>query len=431
MKMAESHTMSSANEQVERLVKAAGNASKQGDMARAETLWQSVLQQAPNHPDAHFALGFHAFQRKHLDIASNHFRAALLAQTTSAGFKLTVARALQQIGDADGMMLALDATLATDPYHLPAILAKAKALAKQGRSAGAAEQFNNALKIVGPQFNWPEALRGDLLEASHYCAAEAIKKEAWLNAAVQDVRQRHPAQNWTLFDESVSIMAGRTKPYQQEPVMLNVPRLPAQTFYEREQFPFLKDLEAQTDLIRDEMINARASAPHLFAPYVQYRPGEPVNQWAELNHKDAWSRMFIWKDGILHKEAADLCPVTTAAIGAIPLAKIDGFCPTVMFSALAPGARIPPHTGETNARVIVHLPLIVPDRCKYRVGYDWREWEVGKCLIFDDSIEHEAINESDELRVVLIFDLWNPYLSHSEREMVKALLDAQKQYGLP
>jgi aspartate beta-hydroxylase len=421
--------MSVGTGQIEQLVKAAGDASKQGDFARAETLWQSVLKQAPTHPEANFALGFHAFQRKQLDVASNLFRTALSASTSTTGFKFTVARALQQVGDADGVMLALDATLAADPYHLQAILMKAKLLAQQGQSASAAEHFSNALKIVGPHFNWPEALRDELDDASRFCTAEAIKKEAWLNSVVEDVRHRHPTQNWTRFDESVSIMAGRTKPYHQQPVMLHVPRLPAHTFYEREQFPFLADLEAQTALIRDEMINARAVAPHLFTPYVQYRPGEPVNQWAELNHKDAWSGMFLWKDGHLQKDAADLCPISAAAFSALPLAQIGGFCPTVMFSALAPGARIPPHTGETNARLVAHLPLIVPDGCKYRVGFDWREWEVGKCLIFDDSIEHEAINNSDELRVVVIFDLWNPYLSDGEREMAEALLDAQKRYG--
>ncbi|NDF86536.1 MAG: aspartyl/asparaginyl beta-hydroxylase domain-containing protein, partial [Gammaproteobacteria bacterium] len=62
---------------------------------------------------------------------------------------------------------------------------------------------------------------------------------------------------------------------------------------------------------------------------------------------------------------------------------------------------IPPHHGETNARIVVHLPLVVPEGCRYRVGFDECEWEVGKILAFDDTLEHEARNDSDQLRVVI------------------------------
>jgi aspartyl/asparaginyl beta-hydroxylase (cupin superfamily) len=99
-----------------------------------------------------------------------------------------------------------------------------------------------------------------------------------------------------------------------------------------------------------------------------------------------------------------------------------------MFSALAPHSHIPPHHGETNARLIVHLPLIVPEHCRYRVGFEERRWKVGEILIFDDSIEHEARNDSDELRVVLIFDIWNPLLSMAERDMVKAVSAASAEF---
>ncbi len=99
-----------------------------------------------------------------------------------------------------------------------------------------------------------------------------------------------------------------------------------------------------------------------------------------------------------------------------------------MFSALQPQTRIPPHTGETNARLVAHLPLVVPERCAFRVGYDWRQWEEGKVFVFDDSIEHEARNDSDQLRVVLIFDVWNPLLSLAERGVVEALALAMQEF---
>ena len=70
------------------------------------------------------------------------------------------------------------------------------------------------------------------------------------------------------------------------------------------------------------------------------------------------------------------------------------------------------------------MPLIVPDGCGFRVGDATRKWEVGKLFVFDDTIEHEAWNDSDELRVVLIFDLWAPALTPAERKAVARMIGA-------
>jgi len=90
---------------------------------------------------------------------------------------------------------------------------------------------------------------------------------------------------------------------------------------------------------------------------------------------------------------------------------------------LEPGSRIPPHVGISNARLIVHFPLIVPDNCGFRVGGETRHWEVGKALVFDDMTTHEAWNDSERIRVVLIADLWRPELSMAERAAVTELMD--------
>ena len=95
-----------------------------------------------------------------------------------------------------------------------------------------------------------------------------------------------------------------------------------------------------------------------------------------------------------------------------------------MFSLLAPGTRIPPHTGVANTRLVAHLPLIVPPTCGFRCGATTVEWRVGEPFVFDDTIEHEAWNSSDELRVVMIFDLWPPALSERERAAVARIIPA-------
>lgn len=100
-----------------------------------------------------------------------------------------------------------------------------------------------------------------------------------------------------------------------------------------------------------------------------------------------------------------------------------------MFSILLPGTEIKPHYGSINGRLIVHLPLIVPQNCGgLRVAGETREWVQGQCLVFDDSFEHSAWNHSDQTRVVLILDTWNPALSPAERDGFSALLQTAREF---
>ncbi len=138
--------------------------------------------------------------------------------------------------------------------------------------------------------------------------------------------------------------------------------------------------------------------------------------------------MHLWRSGAPVAPNLERCPETARLLAAVEMADIGGLCPNAMFSALAPGTRIPPHHGETNARLVAHLPLIVPDGCELRVGFETRRWNVGEVLVFDDTIEHEAHNDSDELRVVLIFDVWNPLLTPAERTLVQAVTAAAREF---
>ena len=100
-----------------------------------------------------------------------------------------------------------------------------------------------------------------------------------------------------------------------------------------------------------------------------------------------------------------------------------------MFSALEARTHIPPHTGSTNVRLLAHLPLLLPGPARFRVGNETRKWRMGEAWVFDDTIEHEAWNDADALRVILIFDVWNPLLTEVERELVNALLAARKGFS--
>ena len=148
---------------------------------------------------------------------------------------------------------------------------------------------------------------------------------------------------------------------------------------------------------------------------------------------DAATGARVWQQRIVGRFAAS--PV--AGDGKVyfvsetgePSVRRAGRTPAALFSLLKPKTRIPPHNGVSNARVLVHLPLIVPEGCGFRVGNQLRSWEPGKALIFDDTIEHEAWNDSDKLRVVMIFDIWHPSLSLAEQSMLTAMSAALNAFA--
>mgnify|MGYP006172403729 CR=1 FL=1 len=154
------------------------------------------------------------------------------------------------------------------------------------------------------------------------------------------------------------------------------------------------------------------------------REDRPSYDFHGLRDNPAWSTLYLWEDGGSVEANAARFPRTLAALADAPLTRITTRAPSILFSLLKAGARIAPHHGMINARLICHLPLIVPVGCGFRCGNEEREWEPGRLLIFDDTIEHEAWNESGEDRVVLIFDVWRPELTDEERASVAAMFEA-------
>lgn len=411
------------------LAEAAVRAANAGNFAEAERQWQELLELEPQHPQALFSLGIHALQRGDLRSSQERLNAARAVAPRDLLVLLTLGNVHRHRADSAAEREAIDAALTVDAYYLPALLARASWLERFGTAAAAAATYTNALKIAPPPTHWPDSLRPQLERAREVAARHSDALHAHLTAQVAGLQAALPAGLASRWREAVSILAGRSKPYFSECNQLHVPRLPAIPFHDRADFSWLSGIEAQTDAIRVELMSALEADRDKFNPYIAYQPGDPVNQWQELNHSKRWSAFQLWRGGLPVPENLDRCPTTARALQTVRMAEIGGLCPNAMFSALAPKTRIPPHNGETNARLVAHLPLVVPDGCLYRVGFEECRWNVGKIIIFDDTIEHEAINDSNELRVVLIFDLWNPLLSEPERAMVQALTIAARVFA--
>lgn len=205
------------------------------------------------------------------------------------------------------------------------------------------------------------------------------------------------------------------------PPVFMIPGLRPKRFLEPADFLGTADLERSTDAIRAEFLaiaksmngsmSSKLSGLHA-AQIDPQRPGE-------------WSQIPLMRNGLVVEEFASRCPRTMEAVSKLDLPRLSLISPSVCFSVLEPNSRIAPHTGITNARLISHLPLIVPEDCGFRVGGETRSWETGKMMVFDDMTVHEAWNESDRIRVVLIADLWRPELSAGERAAVTDLMACQ------
>jgi aspartyl/asparaginyl beta-hydroxylase (cupin superfamily) len=204
---------------------------------------------------------------------------------------------------------------------------------------------------------------------------------------------------------------------------MHYPFLPADEWFDRDHFPWLAGIETHTATIRDELIALLASGSDHSRPYVEQAPGTPDNKWSVLDQKNDWSAIHLWREGVRDDAVCAKVPETERLITALPLCRIPGRAPTIFFSLLKAGAHIPAHTGVTNTRAIVHLPLIVPEACEFRVGGETRPWVEGQAFAFDDTIDHEAWNRSSQDRAVLIFDVWNPHLSEAETRAITTMYE--------
>jgi aspartyl/asparaginyl beta-hydroxylase (cupin superfamily) len=216
----------------------------------------------------------------------------------------------------------------------------------------------------------------------------------------------------------------KTRTYHSQATHFQFPELPEREFHPRSHFPWLADLEAAVEDIAAELSAVMAAERAELVPYIQYADHLPLDQWRPLNNNPDWTAIHLLNRGERVGANARHCPRTMEILASLPQPDIAAAGPNAMFSLLAPKTAIPPHVGVNNARLVCHLPLIVPEGCWFRVGAETRYWERGQAFVFDDTIEHEALNPSDELRVVFIFDVWNPELSEVEKDAIRSLIEA-------
>lgn len=335
-----------------------------------------------------------------------------------------IADAAERLEDHATLNRALDALLADNAGDVLSLIRKGDLHARAGDDRAAAGWYNHAFARAAQLEAVDPALAARLDAAQAAAEAAAARFEAHLQAQVAEATADGAMPE--RFAESLAILTGRQSVQLQQPTSFYYPGLPQIAFYDPAAFDWAKRLEDAFDDVRTE-VEAVLTDESGIAPYVQADPSRPNRGHALLN--DArWSAFHFFKDGVPVAENAARCPKTMALLNTMPLPHIAGRSPMALFSILQPKTHIPPHWGMLNTRLICHLPLIVPDQCRLRVGNHERKVAAGKALLFDDSIEHEAWNDSDEVRVILLFEVWRPELDETERAMLKTLFEAVSLY---
>lgn len=425
--------------QVQTLFQSAMALVARGQHDDAEQVFNKILDAAPYHRDALNFLATRAYGRGDLPRCVALLEKAVRAKADDPVLLENLAVAYIDGGQLAAALEQIDRVLELKPGDLDAMLYKGHLLERSDRLAEAVEVYARACVAVGninAYLNSPmrptrikELLRG---------AVAAVMREVQrlIEAGVAPIRAGHPGADFSRVDACVAgfVSGRRDRPDAlQRPSMLYFPGLPPKPFYAREEVPDIRVLEEAAPAILAEYAALQAGSAG-FTPYVQAGEGQDPQQWRELNNSPAWSAYHLYRDGERLPAGCDACPETARVVESLPLPRIAGHAPEVFFSVLRPGTHIPPHFGLGNYKLAVHLPLVLPGDCAIRVGNETRSWEEGKCLIFDDSFQHEAWNRSEQPRAVLIADVWHPALQGHERTAIAAIVAAieafRQRYGM-
>jgi aspartate beta-hydroxylase len=341
---------------------------------------------------------------------------------------LSLAAALRALGRSDAEFDALERALALDPTHVVVLLQKGALLDLMHKPRAAAAIYGQALHALAPGTQLPPPVEAHVRHAERRVRENAAVLASLIDKRLDSLAPIGRSDTRMRFDRCLDRVLGRRRIYVPEPTFMLFPFLRNYEFFERERFPWLAALESATEAIRDEALAVLQNDQAGVQPYISFADGLPLRQWQELNHSRRWSAYFLFNQG--HQDAAHVarCPRTVAALAQVPQVDIPGRGPTAFFSILDARTKIPAHTGVTNTRLTVHLPLVIPPGCRFRVGGETRDWKVGSAWVFDDTIEHEAWNDSDVPRASLIFDIWNPELTALERDLVREMTVVLGQY---
>jgi aspartate beta-hydroxylase len=398
-------------------------------LSGGEAAYARRLEADPDDLEALQGLAVAALNRDDTPRAVELLRRAARAAPQDPSTQHHLGRALDAAGDRAAAVAAHACAVRAAPESYLLRLYLGASLERSGESDAAVLQYARALQDAQAQDQWanaastPAALR-PLVERA-VLAVRTGRKAAFarLLAPLYEAHGRRALARVEACVRGYLLEAAVESPDpRQRPTFLYFPGLPTSAYFERSLFPWIESLEERTDAIRGELVRLLPSASGRERVFTS-------DELARAHLRNAqsapsWDGYYFYRHGERHADNCAACPVTSGALESLPLSRVREHGPEVLFSLLSAGTHLLPHRGVTNTRLVGHLPLIVPEDCALNVGGEIHPWQEGRVVVFDDTYEHEAWNRSRELRVVLIFDLWNPHLTDVERAAIAELVPA-------
>jgi aspartate beta-hydroxylase len=403
----------------------------QGRLPEAEALVHKTLEQRPEDAEALIVLGMIGLRTSKLDEAQQALERATRVSPRHALARHYLARVYDAQGNLDAAVQMHQSAVAVEPTQHVARLHYGVALERAGFRDKAAFQYARALADAQAQGRWENpSTTPPLLRPLVENAVLTVRAFRWqtFNTLLAPLREKFGAGELRRVEQALRFYLHEEVPHyldqRQRPTFFYFPELPPSPYFDRKLFPWIPRFEAETSIIREELMNLLPSVAK----------SERVFGSVELERQNlrgsepSWNGYYFYRHGVRREDNCSACPRTAAALDSVPLSRVREHGPEVLFSVFTAGTHLLPHRGVTNTRIVAHLPLVVPKDCALNVGGEVHEWKEGQIVVFDDTYEHEAWNRSEHIRVVLIFDLWNPFLTEVERLAVADLIASMGDY---
>ncbi|MDP8985866.1 MAG: aspartyl/asparaginyl beta-hydroxylase domain-containing protein [Pseudomonadota bacterium] len=399
----------------------------QGKVTDAELAFAAILERDPDNTQALNVMALRALRTRDLTTALLHIDHALRMEAENPLTLYNRGRILEAAERYADAAASYRAALRLAPNLSAARLYLGRALELAGRPHQAIVAYARALQDAQNNGRWLNQATTPAVFRSlvqHAVLQVRLGRRAAIDELLRPVIARFGRDSLARVDKSLRMYfkeeAQRSSDPRQCSTFLHFPDIPANPYLDLKLLPWIDRFESEAPAIRDELLSLLPSGTGR----------EPVfgNAALEAEHlrgldrPPTWNGYYFYRHGERRDENCDRCRRTAAALEALPLCKVREHGPEVLFSVFTPGTHLLPHRGVTNTRVVGHLPLMVPEDCALVVGGEEHRWREGKVVVFDDTYEHEAWNRSAKTRVVLIFDLWNPYLSEAERSALAIII---------
>ena len=402
----------------------------QGDDAAAHRLLAGLVERDPPDVEALNLVASIALRGGRADDARQALDRALAADPDNVVTLTNLGLAHGAANDWEAAARAYRQALDRRPDLYVAQLHYGESLERIGRTGQALLAYMNAIKQAQAQGRWLNAATtGAGLRPAVERAVQFVRRgqRELFEDLLVPLRQQHGPRALKRVEDCLAVYLGEQRPEfpdpRQRPTFLYFPGLPPRPYFPRELFPWIEAYEASAGDMRAELQTRLAAREGREAVF--HRPDVAAENLRNDGGIPAqWDGYYFYRHGERRDQNCAACPRTAAALERLPLARVPRHGPEAMFSVLEAGTHLLPHRGVTNTRLVLHLPLIVPEKCALNVAGQLHEWREGRAVVFDDTYEHEAWNRSGETRVVLIADIWNPHLTEVERAAVSELVVA-------